>query len=56
MEQLYQELEVPLDAMVLGLKQLKVFSLKKFEAEEQNNLEPYFERLIESMSNFSPVG
>jgi hypothetical protein len=56
MEQLYQELSVPLDAMVLGLKQLKIFSLKEFEAEAQSNLEPYFDRLIESMQDFSPVG
>jgi len=55
MEQLYQELEVPLDAMVLGLEQLKVFSLKEFEADSQENIEPYFDRLIESMQDFSPV-
>ena len=55
MEQLYRELEVPLDAMVLGLEQLKVFSLKEFEPEEQDSLQPYFDRLIESMRNFSAV-
>ena len=55
MEQLYQELEVPLEAMVLGLEQLKVFSLKKFEPEQRDSLEPYFDRLIESMKDFSPV-
>ncbi|MGB5633450.1 MAG: phycobilisome protein [Waterburya sp.] len=53
MEQLYRELQVPLDAMVLGLEQLKVFSLKQFEPEQQDNLEPYFDRLIESMRQFS---
>ncbi|MEM8829286.1 MAG: phycobilisome protein [Cyanobacteria bacterium P01_G01_bin.19] len=53
MEQLYRELEVPLDAMVLGLEQLKVFSLREFELEERENLEPYFDRLIESMRSFS---
>ena len=53
MEQLYQELEVPLSAMILGLEQLKVFSLRHFEAEEQQELEPYFDRLIDSMSQFS---
>ena len=52
MEQLYQELEVPLDAMVLGLEQLKVFSLKEFEPDQQDNLEPYFDRLIDSMKGF----
>ncbi|MEM9508211.1 MAG: phycobilisome protein [Cyanobacteria bacterium P01_E01_bin.35] len=53
MEQLYQELQVPLDAMILGLEQLKVFSLKLFEPDQQAELEPYFERLIESMRQFS---
>ena len=56
MEQLYQELQVPLEAMVLGLEQLKVFSLEQFKAAERNNLEPYFDRLIESMRQFSSVG
>ncbi len=56
MEQLYQELEVPLDAMILGLEQLKLFSLKKIDSAQQNALEPYFDRLINSMSQFSPVG
>lgn len=53
MEQLYQELQVPLNAMILGLQQLKVFSLQRFEPSQQQNLEPYFDRLIESMSQFS---
>lgn len=56
MEQLYQELQVPLDAMILGLEQLKVFSLRHFDAAQQNDLEPYFDRLIESMRQFSAVG
>jgi hypothetical protein len=53
MEQLYRELEVPLDAMILGLEQLKVFSLQHFEPAAQDNLAPYFDRLIESMGQFS---
>ena len=56
MEQLYQELQVPLDAMVLGLEQLKFFSLTQFEPVQQDDLEPYFDRLIESLRQFSPVG
>ncbi len=52
MKQLYQELQVPLDAMILGLEQLKVFSLKHFPATQQNDLEPYFNHLIESMGQF----
>ncbi len=55
MEQLYQELDVPLEAMVLGLEQLKVFSLKEFQPEQQANLEPYFDQLIESMKSFSSI-
>jgi hypothetical protein len=55
MEQLYQELQVPLAAMILGLEQLKVFSLHYFDPEAQNGLQPYFERLIESMGQFSAV-
>lgn len=53
MEQLYQELQVPLEAMVMGLEQLKIFSLKYFAVAQQNELEPYFERLIKSMRQFS---
>lgn len=53
MEQLYQELQVPLEAMVLGLEQLKIFSLEKFPHNQQADLEPYFDRLIESMRKFS---
>jgi hypothetical protein len=55
MEQLYQELQVPLEAMILGLEQLKVFSLQHFQPTDQAELEPYFDRLIESMSQFSAV-
>ncbi|MGF1589940.1 MAG: phycobilisome protein [Pleurocapsa sp.] len=55
MEQLYQELQVPLDAMILGLEQLKVFSLKHFEPAAQEDLAPYFDRLIESMGQFASV-
>lgn len=55
MEQLYRELQVPLDAMILGLEQLKLFSFNEFEPRRQKELEPYFDRLIESMRQFSPV-
>ena len=56
MEQLYQELQVPLDAMILGLEQLKFHSLQKFNNPQQDNLAPYFDRLIAKMKQFSPVG
>lgn len=54
MEQLYQELKVPLPAMVLGLEKLKVYSLQQFEEHQRNDLAPYFERLINEMKRFSP--
>lgn len=56
MEQLYHELQVPLKAMLLGLEQLKLFSLGYFAPEQYDELEPYFDRLIESMSQFSEAG
>lgn len=55
MEQLYQELQVPLDSMVLGLEQLKKFSLEEFEINQKSELEPYFDRLTESLRHFSSV-
>ena len=55
MEQLYQELQVPLDSMVLGLEQLKKFGLAEFEPTQRYELEPYFDRLTESMRHFSAV-
>ncbi|MEM9904962.1 MAG: phycobilisome protein [Cyanobacteria bacterium P01_D01_bin.44] len=51
MEQLYQELKVPLDAMVAGLEGLKTASLKRVEVEE-SVLAPYFDHLIQAMAAF----
>ncbi len=53
MEQLYQELQVPLDAMVLGLKNLKTYGLKQFPATETEKLSPYFDCLVTDMEKFS---
>ena len=53
MEELYRELEVPLDAMVLGLKNLKAFSLDYFTTAEATNLAVYFDHLIDLMEQFS---
>ncbi len=53
MEQLYQELQVPLDAMVLGLESLKRYSLQEFVAEKKSDLAPYFEKLINNLTQFS---
>jgi hypothetical protein len=49
MEQLYQELKVPLGAMVLGLEQLKKFSI---EYTQQEELAPYFDHLINNLRKF----
>ncbi|MBI4783808.1 MAG: phycobilisome protein [Oscillatoriophycideae cyanobacterium NC_groundwater_1537_Pr4_S-0.65um_50_18] len=57
MQLLYQELQVPLDAMVVGLEGIKTASLKRIEldpkvAEQSAALVPYFDRLIERMKQF----
>ncbi|MBW4616321.1 MAG: phycobilisome protein [Desmonostoc vinosum HA7617-LM4] len=46
MQLLYQELQVPLDAMVLGLEGIKTSSLKRVEPNQQEILAPYFDHLI----------
>ena len=53
MEQLYQELQVPLDAMVLGLENLKFYSLQEFAVAKRHDLEIYFEQLIKQLKQFS---
>ncbi|PSF39079.1 phycobilisome protein [Aphanothece hegewaldii CCALA 016] len=55
MQLLYEELRVPLEAMVLGLSNLKVFGLQEFTEDEQVNLSPYFEHLISAMKQFTTV-
>ncbi len=52
MELLYQELRVPLPAMVAGLEALKVFSLQPYAAQQQEQLAPYFDHLIKAMKQF----
>lgn len=52
MQLLYKELQVPLDAMVVGLEGIKVASLKRVESEQQKNLAPYFDHLIEQLKQF----
>jgi hypothetical protein len=52
MNLLYQELQVPLDAMVVGLEGIEAASLKRVEPEQQASLAPYFERLIEQLKQF----
>lgn len=53
MELLYQELRVPLKAMVVGLEALKTASLKRVESDRADLLAPYFDRLIEGLKSFN---
>ena len=55
LEQLYQELNVPLNAMILGLEKLKFYGLQQFKPSQQNNLAPYFDCLIDAMKRFAQV-
>jgi hypothetical protein len=52
MDLLYQEMQVPLDAMVLGLQELKTASLARIEPNLQQDLAPYFDRLIDKLQDF----
>lgn len=53
MNLLYQELLVPLPAMVLGLESVKIASLKRFAPEKQAELAPYFDHLVTKIQEFS---
>ncbi|NET43194.1 MAG: phycobilisome protein [Okeania sp. SIO2B3] len=53
MSLLYQELLVPLSAMVLGLEAVKTASLKRFSEEKQVELAPYFDHLVSKLQQFS---
>jgi Phycobilisome protein len=52
MDLLYQELHVPLDAMVLGLQELKTASSARVEPDLKPTLAPYFDRLIDKLQGF----
>ncbi len=52
MHLLYQELQVPLDAMVAGLEGIKMASLKRVEPERKSELALYFDVLIEQLKMF----
>ncbi|NJR23759.1 MAG: phycobilisome protein [Richelia sp. CSU_2_1] len=53
MNLLYQELQVPLRAMVLGLEGIKSASLSRIDAGDREKLAPYFDRLIDKLRQFS---
>lgn len=52
MELLYEELQVPLPAMVKGLGGIKAASLKRFDAEVGRVIAPYFDHLTAQLSTF----
>jgi hypothetical protein len=52
MEQLYQELRVPLKAMTLGLEGVKAASLRRVAPEMQATITPYFDHLISYLQYF----
>jgi len=53
MEQLYQEMQVPLDAMILGLTKLKEQSLAKFCLFKNGQCAVYFDHLIAQLEQFA---
>ena len=55
MEQLYEEVKVPLPAMVAGLIGVKRASLRRFPIESYAALSPYFDHLIARLSTFVKV-
>ncbi len=52
MQLLYQELRVPLPAMITGLEEVKAASLRRISPEQQEELTPYFDHLIDQMKQF----
>lgn len=52
MQLLYEELQVPLDAMICGLENLKTISLQQFTPQEQLEITPYFDHLIIALQQF----
>ncbi len=52
MKLLYEELEVPLEAMIVGLEGIKTASLKRCEPSQKDAIAPYFDHLIAKMSAF----
>jgi hypothetical protein len=55
MNLLYQELQVPLDAMVVGLQGIKAAAMRRMNEQQQELLVVYFDRLIQELSLFQPV-
>jgi hypothetical protein len=54
MNLLYQELNVPLAAMLVGLEALKAESLQRIESDKSEEIALYFDHLIDRMKEFTP--
>ncbi len=52
MELLYRELQVPLDAMAVGLAGIKTASLARIEPDRHAIVSPYFDHLIDRLKSF----
>ena len=52
MKLLYQELQVPLDAMCVGLEGIKTASLKRIDKQQHAIVSPYFDHLISQLKSF----
>jgi Phycobilisome protein len=50
---LYQELEVPLDAMIVGIEGLKTASLQRIDPSQHAIVIPYFDHLITQLKSFT---
>ena len=50
---LYQELQVPLDAMTVGLEGMKTASLKRIDVSQHSIVSPYFDHLIDRLKSFT---
>ncbi len=53
MNSLYQELQVPLDAMLVGLEGIKTACLSRVESDRRSEIAPYFDCLIEQLKQFA---
>ena len=53
MNLLYQELQVPLDAMVVGLEGIKTACLSRVARDRRSEIAPYFDCLIEQLKQFA---
>jgi Phycobilisome protein len=53
MQSLYQELEIPIDAMTVGLEGLKTASLKRIDPNQWTIVIPYFDHLIIQLKAFT---